>query len=242
MNASVIIAAPLLIAAIVMAFRFVGCRFDTSGIPGPGGTGTPGGPGTGTTPHPPETTPFTMGGGTYPWPIPDWCNFIDLFLLGAGGGGAAGVALANGDGGLGGQWNTVTIDRSSDLPETTKTITITIGAGGKCGAGEKGGAGGKGGAPGTDGGPTTAAAAAMPTQTALGGGAGANSGSSTGKGPSPASTTDSNTGETFPAGGDQTTLGGPGNPFGGGGGGGLIIEGSGGDGADGAAWVVARQN
>jgi hypothetical protein len=35
MTDSVIIAAPLLIAAIVMAVRFVGCRFDTSGIPGP---------------------------------------------------------------------------------------------------------------------------------------------------------------------------------------------------------------
>jgi hypothetical protein len=232
MTDSVIIAAPLLIAAIVMAFRFVGCRFDTSGVPGPGGT--TGGPETPPTPHTPETTPFTMGAGTYPWPIPDWCNFIDLFLLGAGGGGASGiVAGQDGDGGLGGQWSTNTIHRGSDLPETTKTIDITLGSGGKGGQPL--------GAPATDGGPTTATAAAMTTQTALGGGGGANPGSPTGTGPSPASTTDTNTGETFAAGGDQATPGGHGNPFGGGGAGGTLL-GAGGDGADGAAWVVARQN
>jgi hypothetical protein len=237
MNVSVMIAAPLLIAAIVMTFRFVGCRFDTSGIPGPGGTGTgtpEGPPGTGTPPpHAPETTPFTMGAGSYPWPIPDWANFVDLFLLGAGGGGSGGQLLTNGDGGLGGQWNTVTLHLGVDVPETTKTITITVGLGGK------------GGTPlvaGTAGEATTADAAGMTTQTALGGAGGANPGSETGKGPSPASMTDTSTGDVFKAGDDQTTAGGKGIPFGGGGGGGTIDIGSGGDGADGAAWIVARQS
>ena len=236
MTSSVIITAPLLIAAIVMAVRFVGCRFDTSGIPGTGGTGTgpTGGPGTGTTPHPPEMTPFTNGAVPYdPWQIPDWCNFIDLFLLGAGGGGS-GSRLANGDGGRGGEWTTVTLHRGSDILETVKTITITVGSGGK------------GGPPlgkaATGGGPTTATAAGATTQTALGGAGGANPGSSTGKGPSPGSMTDSSTGDMFMAGGDQTTPGGKGMQWGGGGGGGALPDGSGGDGADGAAWVVARQN
>ena len=40
MTDSFIIAAPLLIAGIVLAFRFVGCGFQTHGIPGPPPTPT----------------------------------------------------------------------------------------------------------------------------------------------------------------------------------------------------------
>ena len=105
-NESLLIAAPLLIAAIVMAFRFVGCGIDADPIPGPwnddgdGEDGKPQAVAANFTGHgvlmatagfpgnDPKQTPFTEP-GTVDYPIPYWCDTIDLILLGAGGGGSA---------------------------------------------------------------------------------------------------------------------------------------------------------
>jgi hypothetical protein len=56
MTDSVVIAAPLLIAAMVMAVGFVGCKLETSGIPGAGHTTPPPPPTPPTPPTPPKLT------------------------------------------------------------------------------------------------------------------------------------------------------------------------------------------
>ncbi len=245
MTYSVIIAAPLLIAAIVMAVRFVGCTEDFDQFDPHGDNGeTKGGKnqamarlsGLGTlsaepafAAHDPEPPVQFTPQGAYSYDIPWWCNFIDLFLLGGGGGGVAG------NGGQGGSWKTVTLWRGPgqpppgvvQIPAATTSISITVGSGGS---------GGSIAAAPNPGGETTATAVGMPPQTAPGGAAGANS-DVTGTGPSPATETLSTTTET--AGADQTTPGGPGNPPGGGGAGDGFF--GGGAGADGQAWAVARQ-
>src|ERR1700678_91220 len=110
MHDSLLIAAPLMIAAVVMAFRFVGCGIDSDPLPYDGsdnGDGDGNGDGNGTKPI--TVTGDVTGKGTltgtasfpgndpapqeYPIPgpspfaIPFWCTTIDLILLGAGGGG-----------------------------------------------------------------------------------------------------------------------------------------------------------
>ena len=106
MHDSLLVAAPLMIAAIVMAFRFVGCGIDADPLPygTRPGTGMVRGPkpltvkanltGTGTLTgkasfpgH--DATPKTYDtAGSYAFAIPFWCTRIDLVLLGAGGGGS----------------------------------------------------------------------------------------------------------------------------------------------------------
>jgi hypothetical protein len=169
--------------------------------------------------------------GTFPYAIPWWCNYVDLFLLGAGGG------ASSTNGGLAGSWKAVTLWRGPGdpppgvdvvpIPATTTSITITVGVGG---------AGGTVTNQPTDGGETTATATGMPDQTAAGGAAAGNS-SVSGVGPQPPTQTLGPTTET--AGADQTNPGSPGNGPGGGGAGGGFF--AGGPGADGQAWVVARQ-
>ena len=58
---------------------------------------------------PPATWP-QQSAGSYTYDIPYWCTYIDVFLLGAGGGGAYGFP---GNGGQAGSWNAVTLYRGS---------------------------------------------------------------------------------------------------------------------------------
>ncbi|WP_140698950.1 hypothetical protein [Mycolicibacterium hodleri] len=249
MTYSVIFAAPLLIAAIVSAVRFVGCTqdfgvFEQGGDEPPedenhravgvlSGSGTLSAVAVFTPTHDPETASFTKP-GSLSYEIPDWCNYIDVFLLGAGGGGD--VGQPRGAGGEGGSWTPVPLWRGQGqpaqgmvaIPRTTTSIAITVGAGGAAGT-----AGAQQGAAGGD---TTATAAGMSPQTASGGAGGA-SPDANGKGPSPQSVSLNGTTET--GGADQPSAGQPGLRPGGGGAGGFLAHG--GDGADGAAWVVARQ-
>ena len=178
----------------------------------------------------PATPTNYLAAGTYTYPIPYWCTYIDLFLLGAGGGGS--VSFANGNGGQGGSWQAKTLQRGVEIPWTTASISITVGLHGS------GGLLVPATAP-SSGGNTTATyatdTATTTTLTAIGGGGGANM-NLDGASPNPVSQTLNGTTEN--GGGVQTFPGAPGNPQGGGGAGGPI---TGGDGADGAAWVVARQ-
>jgi hypothetical protein len=239
---SVIFAAPLLIAAVVMAVRFVGCGINADPIPGYGGGGEDGKPpdgedvqrkadlgGEGTLSviavPAPTTTPFT-GAGVYTYEIPSWCAYIDLILLGAGGGGASNVGGLTGAGGGAGSWKAVSGQPVDIAPATT--ITVTVGSGGS---------GGSGGSAATNGGDTTATAAGIPLATAAGGIQGASPSQTTGIGPGDTTFL----GTKYDGGTDQTTPGAPGNSPGGGGAGGGSFGSGGGTGADGAAWIVARQ-
>ena len=247
MTEPLLVAAPLMIAAIVMAVRFVGCGIDADPIDGYGGEG-PGkpkpvkvaGPFTGNGnlsatagfPANKSDTKEYDGAGTYSYSIPYWCDTIDLVLLGAGGGGTY-AEFAPGAGGGGGVWKALTVQRGSDIPWATTTINITVG---------QGGAGGSLATPtGGTGGDTTASWDTSPgttTETASGGGGGANSSGPTGESPSPSS---QSAGEAMlSAGPEQPTTGGGGNAPGGGGAGSDGFQ-AGGAGADGAAVVVARQ-
>jgi hypothetical protein len=241
---SVFLAAPLLIAAVLMAVRFVGCTQDFGAFEGaggedgkpPDGEGVPraadlGGEGTlsvvAVPAHDPTTTPFT-GAGVHTYDIPPWCTDVDLILLGAGGGGAGNVGGLTGAGGVGGSWMPVTVQRGAEIPSATTSITVTVGSGGS---------GGSGGSAATDGGDTTATAAGMSPQSASGGTQGASTSQTTGMGPGD----ESYLGTTYQGGADQTSPGAPGNNPGGGGAGGGSFGPGGGAGADGAAWIVARQ-
>jgi hypothetical protein len=256
MNSSLLVAAPLMIAAVVMAFRFVGCGIDDSPLPGYGdtdGNGNGDGDGDGTKPktyqgeftgqgalsaqasfppNGPDPQPYPNA-GTYSYPIPYWCTTIDLILLGAGGGGTY-DAFGNEVGGGAGDWKTVTLQRGSDIPWAATTINVTVGAGG---------AGGTLGVPqGGPGGDTTASWDTAPgttTETAPGGGAGASGSGPTGEGPSPGSQSVGNS--IFSAGTAQSATGAAGNPPGGGGAGGDGLT-QGGAGADGTAIIVASQS
>jgi hypothetical protein len=178
-------------------------------------------------PNNPTTTSYTAAGpDTYT--IPYWCTYLDLFLLGAGGGGS--VSLAGGNGGQGGSWQAKTLQRGVEIAWSAPSISITVGSGGS---------GGSLVGPPSSGGNTTATyatgTATTTTLTAVGGGGGANP-NPDGASPNPPSQTLNVTTET--GGTVQTFPGAPGNPQGGGGAGGVI---TGGNGADGAVWVVARQ-
>jgi hypothetical protein len=239
MNDSLLVAAPLMIGAIVMAVRFVGC-----GLAGPtGGNGVvvsvtgdvSGRGGLSATVSFPENKPLTQGytvAGTYTFEIPYWCAAIDLILLGAGGGGTYG-GINNGVGGAAGSWKTATLERGPDIPWATTTISIVVGQGGAPGAVT--------GTPAMAGGDTTASWDSSPgptTETASGGGAGASSSGQVGDGPNPGLQSIGDA--TLTAGTAQPAAGATGNAPGGGGAGSDVIS-EGGAGADGAAVLVARQ-
>jgi hypothetical protein len=255
MTYSVIFAAPLVIAAILTAVRFVGCTqdFDAFEPHGPGDEGGEKGStqkadanlaGKGTlsvdiafVEHGAEDSPRIFSAGDHSYQIPWWCNAVDLFLLGGGGGGSA--DLAGGKGGDGGQWEFATLWRGPGpvpddlavdavIPSDTATISITVGAGGP--------PGGANAAPPGAGGDTVAVVTGVWQDKAVGG-AGGVSPDPTGRGPL-------DPGRPLPgmdtAGGDQTTPGQPGlEPGGGGAGGGFLGAGPG---ADGAAWARAYQH
>jgi hypothetical protein len=250
MSSSLLVAAPLMIAAIVMAFRFVGCGIDSDPLPGYGDTGGNGdGNGNGTKPltvkpnftgtgsltaqasfpgHDPTSKPYP-GAGTYAFSIPFWCTRIDLVLLGAGGGGSY-APFSNGVGGGAGGWKTVTLARGTDIAWATTTINVTVGQGGSGGTPNAADA--------TPGGDTTASWDAT-MQTATGGGGGASTSGQSGDGPSP--TSESVGGATLTAGTTQSTPAAAGGGPGVGGAGGDVIS-PGGAGADGAAIIVASQS
>jgi hypothetical protein len=183
-------------------------------------------------PNVPTTTKITtLGPNTYD--IPYWCTFIDLILVGGGGGGSY-SGFANGVGGAGGQLVGQTFQRGNGIPWATTTISVTVGSGGTAGTGSAGP---------TAGGQTSATwtgKSGMPL-TAGGGGAMA-SPNQTGTGTSPGSITVNGT--SYPGGVNQTTPAGTGNPPGGGGAGGsgVDLDLQGGAGAGGMAYVVARQS
>jgi hypothetical protein len=191
-------------------------------------SGTPTFPTMPATPWPPQ--PLQAGSQTYD--IPYWCTYIDLFLLGAGGGGAYGFP---GNGGQAGSWNAVTLYRGSgatpsgsiQIPATTPSIDIVVGPGGAAGTNTLG--------PGA-GGPTTATAIGLPQRTAGGGAGGANT-NSDGAAVNPLTQTLNVTTET--GGGLQLVGSGNGIAPGGGAAGGFVANG--GTGAVGAVWIVARQ-
>jgi hypothetical protein len=252
MTEPLLVAAPLMIAAIVMAVRFVGCGIDSDPLPGYGDT-TGDGPGD-DNPKPVKVTAFFTGNGNfsatagfpgnnaetkpyggagmYSFSIPYWCDTIDLLLLGAGGGGTyAEFTPSGGAGGGAGGWKAITVQRGSDIPWATTTINITVGQGGAGGSltTPTGGAGGD----------TTAywdTSAGTTTETASGGAGGANSSGPTGESPGMNSVGEA----VLTAGVEQPTIGAVGNPPGGGGAGSDGLQ-AGGAGADGAAVVVARQ-
>jgi hypothetical protein len=243
MHDSLLVAAPLMIAAIVMAFRFVGCGIDADPLPyDPTGDGNGEGPkpmtvranltGTGTLTGKasfPGFDPATKrydSAGTYAYAIPWWCTRIDLVLLGAGGGGSY-ADFGNGVGGGAGGWQTVTLARGAGIAWATTTINVTVGQGGSGGTPSANDA--------TPGGETTASWDTT-TQTALGGGVGLPTGDQSGDGPSPPSNSVGDA--TLAAGPAQANPAAAGNAPGGGGSGGNVIS-PGGAGADGAAIIVA---
>lgn len=178
---------------------------------------------------PPQTMEYATA-STNTYPIPEWCNFIDLILLGAGGGGANAFGATAGNGGGSGSWNTQTLTRGGSgpngIPWTTSSIGVKVGSGGPTD---------------TNGGDTTASANGM-TWKASGGAKGGNNGTTTGASPG----TKTYLGKTYPPSpatvDPQNTPSAKGNPPGGGGGGAAAFSFTpGGAGAGGAAWVVARE-
>jgi hypothetical protein len=170
--------------------------------------------------------------GSYTYDVPYWCTFLDVFLLGAGGGGSEGLPAP---GGQAGSWKALTLYRGSGMtpsgliafPATTSSIQIQVGAGGAAGTKSVG--------PG-NGGASTATATGLSQRTAAGGMGGANT-DSDGAAVTPATQTLGGTTET---GGALQPFGGNDGHAPGGGGAGHAV-GSGGAGADGAVWIVARQ-
>jgi hypothetical protein len=189
-----------------------------------------------TFPAMPPATWSQTAAGNYTYNIPYWCTYLDVILLGAGGGGAYGSSvIVGGNGGQAGSWTALTLYRGVgappvgvvQIPATTESIDIVVGSGGTAGTNTK--------APG-NGVSTTAAAAGLPQKSAIGGMGGAN-GNSQGAAVNPPTKTLNVTTET--GGGAQGIGSTAGNAPGGGGAGGYFA--SGGAGAAGAAWIVARQ-
>lgn len=188
----------------------------------------------------PRTTSYTTA-GTHTYTIPSWSNFLDVTLIGAGGGGHAGNEVGQGgEGGDAGSWASETLERGVDFPVGATTLTLTVGAGG---------APNDGGVPGGLGGSSIRAAIASGKAvfTAAGGPGGNAIGGSGVNGDSPGNQT---YGGTTYVGGASSPLraaaaGSPGKSPGGGGAGGsggFLSAWPGGPGASGGAWVVARQS
>lgn len=71
-------------------------------------------------------------------PIPNWCNYVDVIVLGAGGGGHQGGTWGiGGQGGSAGTWAVDTWERGTDFTGTV-SISFTVGAGGSGGSGNGG--------------------------------------------------------------------------------------------------------
>lgn len=176
--------------------------------------------------------------GTYSFTIPDWCDMLDIILLGGGGGGDGGKFEFQDttNGGASGDWVTATLTRGTDIPWDSLTITGVIGAGGDGGAAIFWGGDNSGG----NGSATTATAVDMTTLSAAGGAGGGND-SDNGEG---AGTQTFNT-KTYRGGSEMTPQfwGGVinGATPGGGGVAGQWLQ-SGGSGAGGAVWIRAYES
>jgi hypothetical protein len=176
--------------------------------------------------NPPEITHYGTT-GTHTYTIPAWADYLDVVVLGGGGGGH-GCGFLWGDGGEGGDWNQVTLERDVDIPLTTATLSVTVGAGG-AGSSSDGSNGGASSASGTGWAGISGA-----------GGAGATTATVDYSGKSPGN--DTFDGVIYYGGLEQSAfLGADGNLPGGGGAGGTIVFMSGGDGAPGAVWVLAYE-
>lgn len=190
------------------------------------------------TPHTALRVDYTAP-GTYTYPIPVWCRYIDLPAVGAGGGGAGGNNVnADGRGGYPGAWGGLTLQRGVDIPWTATSLTIVVGSGGAPGAAGSNGDGGPGGLTQIKYGTTVLLAVAGGA-----GGYGTNpfQGDQT-YGQPPGDYTFN--GRTFIGGARQNTLGAAGNPPGCGGAGGdgrIFSSDPGGAGAPGAAFAIAYQ-
>ncbi|ATW60161.1 hypothetical protein SEA_PH8S_33 [Mycobacterium phage Ph8s] len=180
----------------------------------------------------PVLTPITTV-GAFSYDIPAEAKFIDVILLGAGGGGK-GMALADGwgRGGDAGSWAVVTLERGVHIPLSTTRITGSVGAGGAAGEGSvfSGKAGGRGGN-------TTASATGWAGLTAAGGPGGAVVDILSVAGKSPGDRTFNY--QFYPGGAQQNAASGNGNAPGGGGAGAQTSTKSGGAGARGQAWFYA---
>ncbi|WP_396902684.1 hypothetical protein [Mycolicibacterium sp.] len=194
----------------------------------------------GFTPHSPASASWAAA-GTYTFTIPVWCRYIDVVLLGAGGGGASSGPLYTWGGypGEAGVYATTSLERGVHIPWTAIFITLTVGTGGARGSG------GVTGTEGRAGGSTvltyTNLAGATVTVAATGGAGGiANlTGTTDNTGRSPGNHTYN--GQVYTGGAAQSTAGSAGNPPGGGGAGGRNFGGAGGVGAPGGAWCRAYQ-
>lgn len=179
--------------------------------------------------------------GTYTFNIPVQCRYIDVIILGAGGGGASSGTFytLKGYPGKAGLWATVTLERGVHIPWTAISITIKVGTGGARGSGGATGTAGSAGAS------TiltyTNLAGTTVTVTAIGGAGGiANlTGTSDNVGRSPGNKIYN--GIQYTGGVEQTGNGATGNTPGGGGSGGAAFGGAGGVGAPGGGWVRAYQ-
>lgn len=174
----------------------------------------------GITVHAADSTPFTTVGANN-YPIPVWCRYIDVVLIGGGEAGTNG-SFATGLGGDEGKWATFTLERGVHIPWTATTITITVGAGGASN--------------GADGGASTAAAPGWAGLSAAGGSGGGGIGAWAGN----AASNLTYNGVLYPGGSGGSTGGGTGGTPGGGGGGGNIF-GNGGAGGRGQGWCRAYQ-
>ena len=175
--------------------------------------------------------------GTYTFKIPVGCRYIDVVLLGAGGGGASSGTFytLKGYPGEAGSWSTITLERGVHIPWTAITLTVVIGTGGARGSG------GVTGTPGSAGAATVLKLDTATLLTATGGTGGIANATGTfdNVGRSPGSVTYNS--QPYVAGGTQSANGGAGNPPGGGGAGGSNFGGAGGVGAPGGAWCRAYQ-
>ncbi|AKU45326.1 minor tail protein [Mycobacterium phage Madruga] len=185
------------------------------------------------TPQAGVTTTITATGSTT-YTIPVWCRYIDIILLGAGGGGRGlGLIGAWGNGGEAGKWYVVTLERGVDIPWTLISFTVNVGTGGNGGSQS-------GSSPGSAGNPTTAVISGVGTLTGAGGAGGTGTLNYPGKAVSPSSQTVA--GQTYTGGGEQSSAAQQGIPPGGGGAGSIVTFVSGGPGARGQAWIRARQS
>jgi hypothetical protein len=171
--------------------------------------------------------------GTATYLVPSWVvsgNHFDIVLLGAGGGATddyQGQTL----GGAAGQWTTITLTYGTDIPVSTTSFTVLVGAGGR---------GASGSSPGNGGSSTVTIAGYSGSPLTAAGGAGGASNDYHGIGPGN-KMFNSN---TYFGGADENSFDSTGNAPGGGGsanGGFHLGFTLGGSGADGAVWITAYQ-
>jgi hypothetical protein len=180
-------------------------------------------------PHAPVTTHYTAA-ATVVYSIPDWCDVVDVIVIGGGGGGCQGKTVVTGQGGTAGEWSARTLTKGIDIPPGITGLSCTVGAGGPSANNNSQPN------PAGNGHNTSVTAAGVPSTTGLAGLGGGHTGSQRGEG---AGNFVWN-GVTY-TGGTEVSGSQAARAPGGGGVGGGALNGSGGSGATGAVWLVARQ-